>query len=82
MKAANLLGDNTFLLEQLGFGHTSIAQFSSCTLGIMINYFVNSTVVISAYPDSVLVLIGFIFFSFQKDGARNARSMMPISSPY
>ncbi|KAF9785048.1 hypothetical protein BJ322DRAFT_1108516 [Thelephora terrestris] len=42
-KAANLLGDNAFLLEQLGFGHTSIAQFSSCTLGVMINFFANST---------------------------------------
>ncbi|KAF9644793.1 alpha/beta-hydrolase [Thelephora ganbajun] len=40
--AAKLLGDNAFLVEQLGFGHTSLAQASSCTLGIIRNYFANS----------------------------------------
>jgi len=42
-KVANMLGDNAFLLEQLGFGHASIAQTSSCTLGVMYDYFANST---------------------------------------
>lgn len=42
-KTANLLGDNGFLVEQLGFGHTSLAQSSSCTLGVMLRYFANST---------------------------------------
>ncbi|KAF9644641.1 hypothetical protein BDM02DRAFT_3121546, partial [Thelephora ganbajun] len=42
-KTANILGDNAFLLEQLGFGHTSIAQVSSCTLSVMTNYFKDST---------------------------------------
>ncbi|KAF9793491.1 Alpha/Beta hydrolase protein [Thelephora terrestris] len=42
-KVANMLGNNAFLLEQLGFGHTSIAQVSSCTLGVAANYIVNST---------------------------------------
>ena len=41
---ANLLGDNAFLIEQLGFGHTSTSQPSSCTTGIMANYFINSVV--------------------------------------
>jgi len=42
-KTADLLGDNAFLVEQLGFGHTSLAQSSACTFGIMAGYFVNST---------------------------------------
>ena len=61
-KAANLLGDNGFLLEHLGFGHTSIAQFSSCTLGIMNNYFANSTVVVPLCFCRPYVLIDFPFF--------------------
>ena len=43
-KTAELLGDNAFLVHQLGFGHTSLAQTSSCTLSVMINYIANSTV--------------------------------------
>ena len=39
-----MLGDNAFLLEQLGFGHTSLAQPSDCTLSVVTNYFANSTV--------------------------------------
>ena len=39
-----MLGDNAFLLEQLGFGHTTLAQPSACTLGAMVSYFANSTV--------------------------------------
>ncbi|KAF9793484.1 hypothetical protein BJ322DRAFT_132608 [Thelephora terrestris] len=42
-KTAHILGDDTFLLQQLGFGHTSLAQVSSCTLGIVGNYVANST---------------------------------------
>ena len=42
-----MFGDNAFLVEQLGFGHTSIAQSSSCTIGVMINYLVNTTVRVS-----------------------------------
>jgi len=42
-KTANLLGNNTFLLEQLGLGHTSIAQVSTCTLTTAANYIMNST---------------------------------------
>ncbi|KAF9644794.1 alpha/beta-hydrolase, partial [Thelephora ganbajun] len=39
---AKLLGNNAFLVEQLGFGHTSLAQASSCTLDIIRDYFANS----------------------------------------
>ena len=42
-----MFGDNAFLVEQLGFGHTSIAQSSSCTIDVMINYLVNTTVRVS-----------------------------------
>ena len=42
--AANLLGNHATLVEQLGVGHVSVAQFSSCTLGIVVNFVVNSTV--------------------------------------
>lgn len=49
-KVANLFGDDAFLVEQLGFGHTSFAQGSSCTLGVVVNYFANSTVCGLRYP--------------------------------
>ena len=42
-----MFGDNAFLVEQLGFGHTSIAQSSSCTISVMINYLANTTVRVS-----------------------------------
>ena len=42
-----MFGNNAFLVEQLGFGHTSIAQSSSCTIDVMINYLVNATVRVS-----------------------------------
>jgi len=42
--AAKMLGDHATLVEQLGVGHVSIAQFSSCTLGIVANYVKNSKV--------------------------------------
>ncbi|KAF9646745.1 alpha/beta-hydrolase [Thelephora ganbajun] len=36
--AANLLGKHATLVEQLGVGHVSIAQFSLCTLSTIANY--------------------------------------------
>jgi len=39
-----MLGDNAYLLEQLGDGHTSLAQRSSCTINVMLNYISSSTV--------------------------------------
>ena len=44
--AANLLGDNAYLVEQLGFGHSSLAQVSSCTYAVLADYLLNSTVCI------------------------------------
>jgi len=41
---AKLLGDRATLVEQLGVGHVSIAQISSCTLGIVANFVLNSKV--------------------------------------
>ena len=43
-KTADLLRKNSFLLEQLGFGHSSLAQISTCTWGVIGNYVANSTV--------------------------------------
>jgi hypothetical protein len=39
-----MLGNNAFLIEQLGFGHTSLGQVSTCTLNIVADYITNSTV--------------------------------------
>jgi len=56
-------GENAFLLEQLGFGHTSTNQMSSCTWGVVYSYFANSTV--GVLPDALRagcahsLLIGF-----------------------
>ena len=41
---AKLLGDHATLIEQLGVGHTSVAQFSTCTLGIVVNFVLASKV--------------------------------------
>jgi hypothetical protein len=43
-KVADMFGDNAFLVEQLALGHTSFAQFSSCTALIMKNYLADATV--------------------------------------
>lgn len=43
-KTANMFGDNAFLLEQLGFGHSTLAQVSACTVGVVNNYFAKSEV--------------------------------------
>jgi len=40
---AAMLGDNAYLVEQLGSGHTSLAQYSSCTVGVMLKYLSSST---------------------------------------
>lgn len=42
--AAKLLGNHSALVEQLGVGHVSVAQSSSCTLGIVANFVLTSTV--------------------------------------
>ena len=42
--AAEMLGNHSTLVEQLGVGHVSLAQFSSCTLGIVANFVMNSEV--------------------------------------
>ena len=42
--AAKMLGDRALLVEQLSVGHVSLAQFSSCTLGIVANFVMNSQV--------------------------------------
>ena len=41
---AKLLGDRATLIEQLGVGHTSVAQHANCTLGIIINFVLASKV--------------------------------------
>jgi hypothetical protein len=43
-KTANVLDDNAFLIGQLGFGHSSVVQVSSCTFAIVNSYIVNSAV--------------------------------------
>ena len=41
---ADLLGDSAVLLKQDGFGHSSLAEKSSCTVNIINEYFTNGTV--------------------------------------
>lgn len=43
-KVASLLGDDGFLIERLGFGHSALAQTSTCVLQAIAEYIVNSTV--------------------------------------
>jgi hypothetical protein len=43
-KIANLFGEDAFLIEQLGFGHSSIAQTSLCSLSVVADFIANSTV--------------------------------------
>ena len=76
---ANLLGDNAFLVEQLGFGHTSLAQSSSCTSSIMANYLLNSTVGIAAALHWSYVC-SERFFSFRRAAVLSARLTIPTSS--
>ncbi|KAL1660733.1 Alpha/Beta hydrolase protein [Schizophyllum commune] len=40
---ADLLGDSAVLLEQVGYGHSSLAEQSSCTIGIVAEYFTNGS---------------------------------------
>ena len=49
--AAKMLGNRAALVEQLGVGHVSLAQFSSCTLGIVAKFVMNSQV---SFPFSQL----------------------------
>jgi len=55
--AARMLGDRATLVEQLGVGHVSIAQFSSCTMGIVANYVLTSKVCPSHSQPQVSFLI-------------------------
>lgn len=41
---ADLLGDSATLIEQDGFGHTSLAEMSTCSRNIVNKYLVNGTV--------------------------------------
>ena len=38
---ADLLGDSAVLVRQNGFGHASLAEKSSCTIGVVSKYFQN-----------------------------------------
>jgi len=62
-RTANLLGsDNAFLIEQLGFGHSSLAQVSSCTLGVISSYIANAVVRVFLFitiDGYELILTGF-----------------------
>ena len=80
---ANMLGDNAFLLEQLGFGHSTLAQTSACTIGVVANYFANSEVGVvprSLYAGCASTLIEFANFSFQRDAVFSAQLMIPTFS--
>jgi len=41
---AELLGDQTVLVEQLGFGHSTLAEFSSCTDRIVADHIMHGIV--------------------------------------
>lgn len=60
-----MFGDDAFLLEQLGFGHSTVAQTSACTVGVVANYIANSKVGVvyqSMYGGCALTLIDFANF--------------------
>ncbi|KAL1725876.1 Alpha/Beta hydrolase protein [Schizophyllum commune] len=40
---ADLLGDSAVLLEQVGYGHSSLAEQSTCTIGIVAEYFTDGS---------------------------------------
>lgn len=44
---AELLGDQAALVEQLGFGHTTLAESSSCTDSIVADYIMRGIVSLS-----------------------------------
>ena len=81
---ANLLGsDNAFLIEQLGFGHSSLAQVSSCTMGVISSFIANATVrlFLVMLDGCELIPTGFaIFFSFQRATVLSAQWIILISS--
>ena len=79
-----MLGDDAFLLEQLGFGHSTFAQTSACTIGVVTNYFENSKV--GAVPRYALLVgshrLVLPIFSFQRGAVFSVQSMIPtFSSP-
>ncbi|KAL1733011.1 Alpha/Beta hydrolase protein [Schizophyllum commune] len=45
---ANLVGDSAVLVRQNGFGHASLAEKSSCTIGVVSRYFQNGEATNSA----------------------------------
>jgi len=61
--AADLLGDKAFLIEQLGFGHTSLAQVSSCTSSVMYSYLANNTVRAFSLSDPSVDTNWFVFLA-------------------
>ena len=80
---ANMLGDNAFLLEQLGFGHSTLAQTSACTIGVVANYFGNSEVGVfshSLHAGCASMLTEFANISFQRDAVFSAQLMIPMFS--
>ena len=81
-----MLGDNAFLLEQLGFGHASVAQTSACTTSVIANYFANAKVGVifrSTYAACGFVVADFANFSFRKDAAFSVQlTIRMFSSPY
>ena len=76
-----MLGGNAYLLEQVGFGHTSLAQASTCTTGVVLNYLSSSTVgVIFMQAGWAFMLTGPTIFSFRMDAVRNAQLIPTIFS--
>jgi len=76
-----MLGDNAFLLEQLGFGHTTVAQVSACTMGVVANYFIKSEVGVS-YLIHAGCAFTLIDSSFRMGEVFSVQSTIPtFSSP-
>jgi hypothetical protein len=62
-----MFGDNAFLLEQLSFGHATVAQTSACTLGVVANFFAKSEVCVVShwmYAGYAFTLIDFFITNF------------------
>ena len=78
-----MFGDNGFLLEQLGFGHATIAQTSACTVGVVANYIANSKVGVVSHSmcaGCVFTLIDFANSSSQRDAVFSVQSTIPMFS--
>ena len=80
-----MLGDDAFLLEQLGFGHASVAQTSACTTSVIANYFANTKAGVifrSIYAAFGFVLTDFANSSSRKDAAFSVQlTARTFSSP-